>query len=323
MRAVVCAQLAPPEDLIVEERPTPTCGPDQVRVRVAAAGLNYVDGLFVQGLYQIKPEPPFVPGSELAGTIVEVGSDVNGWSLADRVIASTGLGAFAEEVVVRPSQLARVPDGVDLRTAAALGQSYCTAWFALQRRASIQEGEWLLVLGGAGGVGLASIDVGRALGANVIAVASTPEKRALCEERGATATIDPAGGPVKDSARALSGGGIDVAIDPVGGPLTEQALRSLREDGRLLVVGFASGTIPSLPANQILLRNRRVIGVDWGAWALGDPAANARLLNDVLRLVAEGALSPIEPTEYRLEDAGTAIRDLLERRVIGKAVLVP
>lgn len=323
MRAVVCAELAPPEELVIEDRPTPICGPDQVRVRVAAAGLNYVDGLFVQGLYQIRPEPPFVPGSELAGTIVEVGSDVTGWSLADRVIASTGLGAFAEEVVVRPSQLARVPDGVDLRTAAALGQSYCTAWFALQRRAALAEGEWLLVLGGAGGVGLASIDVGRALGAKVIAVASTPEKRALCEERGATATIDPADGPLKDAARALSGGGIDVAIDPVGGHLTEQALRSLREDGRLLIVGFASGTIPSLPANQILLRNRRVVGVDWGAWALGDPAANARLFNEVLRQVGDGTLSPIEPTEYRLEDAGTALRDLLERRVTGKAVLVP
>jgi len=323
MRAVVCSKLAPPEELTVEERPTPPCGPDQVRIRVAAAGLNYVDGLFVQGLYQIRPEPPFVPGSELAGTIVEVGSDVVGWSLADRVIASTGLGAFCDEVVVRASQLARVPDGVDLRTAAALGQSYCTAWFSLQRKAQLQAGDWLLVLGAAGGVGLAAMDVGKALGAQVVAVASTPEKRALCEERGAVATIDPAAGPVKDAARAVSGGGVDVAIDPVGGQLTEQALRSLGDDGRLLIVGFASGTIPSLPTNQILLRNRRVIGVDWGAWALRDPAGNAKLLAEVLALVADGTLSPIEPVEYRLEDAGRALRDLLERRVTGKAVLVP
>jgi NADPH2:quinone reductase len=323
MRAVVCSRLAPPEELTLEERPSPVCAPNQVRVHVAAAGLNYVDGLFVQGLYQIKPPLPFVPGSELSGTVVEVGSDVVGWSLADRVIASVGLGAFCDELVVDASQLVRVPDGVDLHTAAALGQSYCTAWFALQRRAAVQPDEWLLVLGGAGGVGLASIDVGRALGARVIAAASTPEKRALCEQRGAMATIDTTSESVKDRARSISGGGVDVAVDPVGGELTEQALRALGFDGRLLIIGFASGTIPALPANQILLRNRRVVGVDWGAWALGDPKANAMLLGEVLRKVADGTLSPVQPTEYPLAEAGRALRDLLDRRVIAKAVLLP
>ena len=323
MRAVVCSELAPPEALVVETRPSPVCGPGQVRIHVAAAGVNYVDGLFVQGLYQIKPPLPFVPGSELAGTITEVGSDVAGWSLADRVIANVGLGAYCDEIVVDASQLTRVPDELDLTTAAAVGQSYCTAWFSLHHRAGLKPGGWLLILGAAGGVGLACIDVGRALGANVIAAASTPEKLALCVERGATATIDTSSESVKDRARELSGGGVDVAIDPVGGPLSEQALRALGFDGQLVIVGFASGEIPSLPANQVLLRNRRVTGVDWGAWAMADPASNAKMFGDLLAKVADGTLSPVAPTTYPLEEAGRALRDLLDRKVAGKVVLVP
>ena len=323
MHAVICAELAPPESLLATELPDPVCGPGRVRVEVAAAGLNFVDALFVQGLYQIKPPLPFTPGSELAGTVVECGDDVDGWSVGDRVMANIGLGAYCDQVVLSPRQLVRVPDGVDLLTAASIGQSYCTAWFALNNRAHLAPDQWLLVLGAAGGVGLAAVDVGRCLGARVIAAASTVDKLDVCTRLGAEATINYSTESLKDRSREISGGGVDVAYDPVGGELSQQALRALGFDGQLVVIGFASGEIAALPANQVLLRNRRVTGVDWGAWAMGDPDGNARLLGDVLERVADGRLHPVAPRTYPLEQAGTALRDLLDRRVIGKAVLVP
>lgn len=290
---------------------------------VRAAGLNFVDALFVQGRYQIRPSVPFVPGSELAGVITEVGSQVEGLEVGGRVLASVGLGAFAEEVVLEGSAVTPIPHGVTDGQAATLGQSYCTAVFALERRACVQPGRHVLVLGAGGGVGLAAIDVACALGATVIGAASSETKRRLALDAGATSVIDTSSESLKDRARELSGGGVDVAVDPVGGDLSEAALRSLGYEGQLLVIGFASGTIASLPANQILLRNRRVVGIDWGAWALGHPTENAALLSVVLDRVAAGAYHPIEPTTYPLADAGVALRDLLERRISGKAVLVP
>lgn len=317
----MCREFGEPETLELEERPSPPCGPGRVRVRAWAAGLNYVDALFVQGRYQIRPPTPFTPGSELAGEVTEVGDGVTGWAVGDRVMASVGLGGFVDEVVLRPEQLLAVPDGLDFGQAATMGQSYATAWFTLTRRTTVREGDRVLVLGAAGGVGLACIDVARALGASVIAAASSPEKLQRCIERGAHSVIDTSAEDLKARARELSDGGVDVAVDPVGGELSEQALRSLREDGRLMVVGFASGEIPRLPANQVLLRNRRVIGVDWGAWALGDPAANHELMGEVLARVAEGVLRPVAPVTYPLGDAARALRDLLGRRVVGKAAL--
>ena len=308
---------------MLEERDPPACGVDGLRVAVAAAGLNFVDGLFVQGHYQIKPPVPFVPGSELAGVVTEVGSAVGGWAIGDTLLANIGLGGFADEVVIRSSQALRVPSNLDLVTAASVGQSYATAWFSLTRRTTVGPGDTVLVLGAAGGVGLACMDVARHLGASVIAVASTAEKRALCLARGATGVIVPTTESIKDRARELAGGSVSLAIDPVGGPLSDQALRSLGFDGELLIIGFASGEIPKLAANQILLRNRRVIGVDWGAWAMSAPEENAMVMTEVLDLIAAGGLSPVEPTIYPLADAGLALRDLLERRVTGKAVLVP
>jgi len=322
MRAVVCHEEGPPERLVIEERTPAPCGPGQLRVEVRAAGLNFVDALFVGGRYQIRPSTPFVPGSELAGVVSEVGSDVDGWSVGDRVMASIGLGAFASDVVIAAAGAAHIPERVTDGQAATLSQSYCTAVFTLTRRVPVKAGETVLVLGAGGGVGLATIDVAVALGGTVIGAASTAAKRDLALAAGATSVIDTATESLKDRARELSGGGVDVAVDPVGGDLSDAALRALGNGGRLAIIGFASGTIPSLPANQVLLRNRSVLGVDWGAWALGHPEENANLLAAVLDRVADGTYHPVEPSTYPLDDAAAALRDLLERRVTGKAVLV-
>ena len=322
MRAVVCTRFDEPEALELQHLDSPPCGQGRVRVHVWASGVNYVDALFVQGRYQIRPAVPFVPGSELAGEVTEVGSDVDGFSVGDRVMASIGLGGFADEVVLAPEQLVAIPDRLTYGQAATMTQSYATAWFSLTRRCTVAPDEWVVVLGAAGGVGLATIDVARALGAKVVAAASSAEKLQLCIERGAHGVVDYSVEPLKERLRELTEGGADVVVDPVGGELSDPALRSLREHGRFLVVGFASGTIPDLAANQILLRNRTVVGVDWGAWAMGDPAANAEMLGEVLAAVHHGTLDPAEPASYALGDAGRALRDLLERRVTGKACLV-
>lgn len=326
MRAVVCQAFDEPERLVIEDRETEVCVPGRVRVRVWASGLNFVDALIVQGRYQIRPGLPFVPGSELSGEVTEVGDGVEGWAVGDRVMASVGLGGFVDEAVLRPEQLTRIPDELTFGQAATMGQSYATAWFTLTRRTQLRPGEWVVTFGAAGGVGLAVLDAARALGANTLAVASTPEKLQLCIERGAHAVVDSSApvdeaGTVRQRIRDITGGGADVVVDPVGGPLAEEGLRSLGEGGRLMVVGFASGEIPSLPANQVLLRNRSVIGVDWGAWAMSHGGENAQLLDEVLAAVADGRLSPVEPSVFPLSEVGTALRDLLERRIVGKACL--
>ncbi len=323
MRAVVCHEYGPPSSLVVEEHPDPAPAHDGVVVAVEAAGVNFVDGLFVGGRYQIKPPLPFVPGNEVAGTIVEVGGGVEGWQVGDRVLASVGLGGFASAVAVAAEAISPVPQGMSAGAAAAFTQSYCTALFALRDRARIRPGEQLLVLGAAGGVGLAAVGVGKALGARVLAAASSPARLERCVAAGADATIDYSAGDLKDAARAESGGGVDVVLDPVGGDLSEPALRALGELGRLCVIGFARGDIPRLPTNQVLLRNRAVVGVDWGAWAMRDPAAQRALLDDALAMTGRGEITPPEPTTYPLERAGDALDDLLEHRLIGKAVLAP
>ena len=323
MRAVVCDTFAEPEDLEVRQLDTPPCGPEQVRVHVWASGVNYVDALFVQGRYQIRPPLPFVPGSEIAGEVTEIGADTDGFAVGDRVMASVGLGGYADEIVLAPSQLTRIPERLSYGQAATMTQSYATAWFSLTRRTLVAPEDWVVVLGAAGGVGLATMDVARSLGAKVIAAASTDEKLQLCIERGAHGVVNHATEDLKQRVRELTDGGADVALDPVGGALSEAALRSLRNGGRLLVVGFASGSIADLPANQILLRNRSVLGVDWGAWAMSDPTANAILMGEVLTRVEDGSLWPAEPSSHPLANAGVALRELLERRVTGKVCLTP
>lgn len=324
MRAVLCRELGPPDVLVVEESADPVPGPGQILVAVEASGVNYVDALFVAGEYQIKPPLPFTPGSDVAGRIIALGDGVESLSLGDNVAAMAGLGGYASHVVLPAASALPVPAGVGSARAAALIQSYATALFALRERAHVSAGETVLVLGGAGGVGLATIDVARALGARVLAAASTEEKRAACLAAGAEAVIDYTTEDLKARARELTDGdGVDVVLDPVGGDTADAALRSLRLFGRYLVIGFAAGEIPRLPLNQVLLRNRSVLGVDWGAWAMQHGTENRALLEELFAWVAEGRLHPTEPTAYPLERVADALGDLLGRRLTGKAVLVP
>ncbi len=322
MRVVVCPELGPLDHVRTEERPALRPGPGQVLVAVRAAGVNFVDGLICQGGYQIRPQTPFVPGSEIAGEVAAVGDGVEGWVDGDRVIAFCGFGGFAEQVVVPALSLVAMP-GDDFATAAALIQSYATMLFTLTRRTQVWPGEHVLVLGAGGGLGLAAVDVATALGARVIAAASSEEKRAAATAAGAVATIDYESEDLKTRARELSDGGVDVVVDPVGGRQSEPALRALRHLGRFCVLGFASGPIPSVPLNQVLLNNRTVVGVDWGGWTFRDPAGNRNILDEVATMVADGRLHPTRPRAYPLADAATVMAGLLERRIAGKAVLEP
>ncbi len=310
--------------LRVQEQPDPEPGPGEVAVAVEAAGVNFVDGLFVAGQYQIKPSLPFVPGSEVAGHVVAVGPDVGGLALGDRVLASVGLGGFASRVVVPATAAIVLPEGLDAPRAATFTQSYSTSLFALRDRAHAAPGETVLVLGAGGGVGLAAIGVARALGCRVLGAASSADKRDAALAAGAEAVVDPAAEPLKEAARAWAGGtGVDLVVDPVGGPLAEQSLRALGDRGRYLVIGFASGDIPSVPLNQVLLRNRTVLGIDWGIWAMTHPAEQRALLDNLLEMVAAGSLDPVHPAEYPLENVARALEDLLGRRAVGKIALVP
>jgi NADPH2:quinone reductase len=321
VRRVVCKEFGPLENLTVEDGPEPVAGPGQVVVDVKAAGVNFVDALFVQGKYQIKPPTPFTPGSDIAGVVSALGEGVSSAAVGDRVIASAGLGAFAEQAVLGAGALFALPDGVSFEVGAALSQSYATALYTFRYRAPLEDGQWVLVTGAAGGVGRACVDVARSMGARVIGVASSEEKREAAREAGAEATIDVTE-DVKVRAREISGGGVDVVADQVGGELAEPCLRALKWGGRFLVVGFTGG-IPRVPLNQVLLNSRTVIGIEWGAWAMRNPDENRKLLSDVLEQVASGALHPSMPTVAKLEEVAQVLRDFEERRVTGRVVLVP
>lgn len=324
MRIVMCTELGAPDRLRVEERDDLTPRPDQVVLDVHAAGVNFVDALFVAGQYQIKPPLPFTPGSEIAGVVREVGADVIGVAVGDRVLANCGLGGYTDQIALSPLQLVPVPDQMDLACAASFTQSYCTALFALRERARAVAGESVLVLGAGGGVGLASIDVGRALGLRTIGAASSADKRDAALAIGADEVIDTLTEDIKTRARELAGpGGVDLVVDPIGGDLAEPALRALAYLGRYLVIGFAAGSIPRLPLNQVLIKNRSILGVDWGAWQMTRPADNRALLEELLAMVAAGTLHPSAPTSYPLEHVADALNDLLARKVTGKLVLTP
>jgi NADPH:quinone reductase len=324
MRAVVCSELGPPSLLRIEERPDPDPLPSQVVIEVEAAGVNFVDGLFIAGQYQIKPPLPFTPGSEVAGRIAAVGDGVTGFSVGQRVMATTGLGGYASQVAVPALALVELPDVLDAPRAATFTQSFSTCLFALRDRAHGTAKETVLVLGAGGGIGLAAIAVARALGCRVMGAASSPEKRSAALAAGAEATIDTTTESVKDAARQWAGGtGVDIVVDPIGGPAAEQSLRALGDGGRYLVIGFASGEIPRVPLNQVLLRNRTVLGIDWGIWSIQHGMEQLALLRELVAMVAGGQLSPIAPATYPLEEVARALDDLLARRVVGKVALTP
>ena len=323
MRSVICNELGPVENLVVEERAVPDPGPGQVRVLMKAAGASFADALQVAGKYQFPQKPPYTPGGEAAGVVEAVGEGVTEWRPGDRVFASIGNGAYAEHILARSQQLIRLPDGLDFARGASFLQVYGTAWFAFKHRTVVRPGEVVLVTGAGGGVGLAAIDVARSMGARVIAVASSQEKRDLALSMGAEAAIDPLTEDVKVRARELTdGAGLDVVYDVVGGDVSEAALRALKFDGRFLVIGFTAG-IPRVPLNLVLLNNRTIVGVEWGGWVMRQPEANRALIGEVVDAIDRGELHPVAPFERPLADAGAVFSELLNRKALGKIVLVP
>jgi NADPH2:quinone reductase len=324
MKAVLCKQFGPPESLVLEEIDAPSPGPRQVVVEVRACGVNFPDILLIENKYQFKPPLPFAPGGEVAGIVKQVGPEVRDIQVGDRVLASTGWGGFAEEVAVDAARVVAIPDAMDFVSASAFLFTYGTSHYALKDRAQLRAGETLLVLGAAGGVGLAAVELGKVMGARVIAAASTDDKLAVCKEHGADEGINYAREDLKERVKALTGGaGADVVYDPVGGDYAEQALRATAWEGRFLVIGFAAGDIPKIPLNLVLLKGCQVVGVFWGAFTARDPARNRANVDELLRWYGEGRVRPHVSATYPFERAAEALRALAERRVKGKVVLVP
>jgi NADPH2:quinone reductase len=322
MKAVLCRQFGPPESLVVEDLPSPKPGSGEVVVSVKAASVNFPDVLIIQNKYQLKPPLPFSPGSELAGVVKEIGAGVTGFKPGDKVIAFTGYGAFAEEVKTEAFRLIPLPEKMDFSTGAAFILTYGTTDHALRDRGALKAGETLLVLGAAGGVGLAAIEIGKALGARVIACASTADKLSVCREHGADETINYAAEDLRERIKALTAGrGVDVVYDPVGGPYSEPAFRSIAWRGRLLVVGFAAGEIPKLPLNLALLKGASLVGVFWGDFARREPKQFAESVRQLGRWYAEGRLRPHVSQTFPLEKAADALKLMAARQVKGKVVL--
>jgi len=324
MRAVICKAFGPPEDLVVESVNDPVVGPDQLLVEVAAAAVVYPDTLMLLDKYQYKPTPPYIPGGEVAGVVVGVGERVTGWSIGDRVVGAFGAtGGYAELCAIPVAVARRLPDSVDFAVAAGLNYAYGTTLYGLRDRASLAEGETLLVLGAGGSVGLSAVEIGKLMGARVIAAASTEEKLDACRQRGADDTINYSTEDLKVRAKELTDGkGVDVVYDCVGGELAEQALRAIGWEGRFLVVGFTAG-IPSIPLNLVLLKSCQIVGVFYGAMTAREPARNAKIGDQLIDWVASGKLQPYVSNRYPLERAGDALRAMMDRAVVGKVVIAP
>ncbi len=323
MKAVVARKFGPTEELHLEDLPARAAGPGEVLIRVKACGVNFFDGLIVQGKYQIRPPLPFSPGGEVAGVIGEIGAGVNGLQKGARVLAFTAYGGYAEEVTVDAASIVTLPAPMDFVTAAAFPITYGTSYHALKDRAGLRGGETLLVLGAAGGAGLAAVEIGKAMGARVLAGASSEEKLALAGEHGADALINYGTSDLRERIREETGGrGVDVVYDPVGGAYTDPALRSLAANGRYLVIGFASGEIPKVALNLLLLKMVSVVGVFWGAFAKSQPQRNAANLSELLDWYLEGRLRPHVSATYPLGRFAEALDAVRQRKVLGKAVLV-
>ena len=323
MRAVRCHELTGPAGLRVDEVDDPKPGSGEVLIDVKAIGVNFPDLLITQGKYQFQPGVPFIPGGEVAGVVQGVGDGVDSVKNGDRVVALMLSNGFAERAVTLAPAVIPIPDGVSFETAAACLWTYGTTHYALLERADLKKGETLLVLGAAGGVGLAAVDLGKHLGARVIAAASTDEKLELCKARGADAVINYSSEDLKARAKELSNGGVDVVYDPVGGALALSALRATAWGGRYLVIGFASGDIPEVPLNLVLLKSCQVIGVFWGAFSMREPTKNAGYIREVLTWLEQGKISPSIDATLPLEEAADALGKLEKRDVKGKLILVP
>jgi len=324
MRAVRCHELVGPQGLRVDEVPDPQPGAGQIAIQVRAAGVNFPDVLLTRGKYQFKPPLPFSPGGEASGVVAAVGPGVTSLALGDRVAATVLHGAFAERLVVPEMAAVVLPDGVDFETGAATLLTYATTYHALVDRADLRAGETLLVLGASGGVGLAAVELGKLLGARVIAAASTDDKLAFCREHGADEGICYATEDLKERVKALTGGsGADVIYDPVGGPYSEPALRAIAWQGRHLVVGFAAGDIPRIPLNLTLLKGCQIVGVFWGAFAMREPQRNRDNADRLFAWVAERRLTPHVDDALPFTRAAEALERLERREVKGKLVLIP
>jgi len=324
MRAVRCHELVGPQGLRVDEVPDPQPGAGQIAIQVRAAGVNFPDVLLTRGKYQFKPPLPFSPGGEASGVVAAVGPGVTSLALGDRVAATVLHGAFAERLVVPEMAAVVLPDGVDFETGAATLLTYATTYHALVDRADLRAGETLLVLGASGGVGLAAVELGKLLGARVIAAASTDDKLAFCREHGADEGICYATEDLKERVKALTGGsGADVIYDPVGGPYSEPALRAIAWQGRHLVVGFAAGDIPRIPLNLTLLKGCQIVGVFWGAFAMREPQRNRDNADRLFAWVAERRLAPHVDDALPFTRAAEALERLERREVKGKLVLIP
>ena len=320
MKAMLCREYGPPESLVLGELPDLTPGPGQVVVRVRAAAVNFPDVLFMSGGYQVKVPPPFAPGSEFAGEILATGDGVT-WQAGERVAGSTMVGAFAEQVLVNAAAVTPVPDGVDFADAAAFGVTYRTAYHSLRSVAQTKPDDWVVVLGAAGGVGLAAVDLAAAMKARVIAAASSQEKLDLCLQRGATAVIDYDRENLRDRIRDITGSGAQLVLDPVGGPYAEPALRALGRGGRFITLGYAAGSIPSIPLNLVLLKGITVEGMEIRTFMGDHPEESARDLRELHDMLATGAVRPYIGARFPLRDAALALRHVADRKALGKVII--
>jgi NADPH2:quinone reductase len=323
MRAVLCESWGGPESLVVKEVPTSALKPGEVLVRIRAAGVNFPDVLIIQKKYQIQPALPFSPGAEISGEVAALGEGVTSLAIGDRVAALCTTGGFAEQIILNAAACVKIPDSLSFEVAAGFMLAYGTSWHAIRDRAALLPTETMLVLGAAGGVGLSAVEIGKAIGARVVAAASTDEKCAICREHGADEVINYTTEELRAGIKRTCGAGPDVIYDPVGGKYSEAAFRSIGWRGRHLVIGFAAGDIPALPLNLALLKGASLVGVFWGDFVRREPANNMKGISEMLGWMQEGRIKPLISKTYSLDEAPQALLDMAARKVTGKIVITP